>query len=101
MLGLPSKTPTWGMSLAWGSSLARVLLALPNKRAAWNSSLARIMHSICFDAAESADVATCVTLLYQLLLCMQQVQPRQCTPFHLSQDASIFIICKTSPAAKS
>ncbi len=76
MLGLPSKTPTWGTSRTWGSALAKVLLALPNKRTTWNSSLARVMHSICFDAAESADVATCVTLLHQLLLDMQQVQAR-------------------------
>ncbi len=49
------------------------MLGLPSKEPGWSSSLAGVMHSNCFDAAEDADVATCVAVLHQLLLRMQQV----------------------------
>ena len=37
------------------------------------SSLAAVLHSVCFDAAENADVATCVALLQDLLLRLRMV----------------------------
>ena len=50
------------------------MLGLDRMEPVWSSSLAGVLHSICFDAAESADVATCVALLQELLLHLRQVQ---------------------------
>ena len=49
------------------------MLGLSRMEPVWSSSLAGVLHSICFDAAESADVATCVALLQELLLHLRQV----------------------------
>ena len=49
------------------------MLGLPSREPAWSSSLAGVLHGNCFDAAEDADVATCVAILHQLLLRLQQV----------------------------
>lgn len=49
------------------------MLGLFRQEPLWSSPAAAVLHSICYEAAESADVATCVELLRQLLLCMQQV----------------------------
>ena len=54
-------------------SLVQAMLGLGRMEPAWSSSLAAVLHSICFDAAESADVATCVALLQELLLHLRQV----------------------------
>ncbi len=68
------------------------MLGLPSKEPAWSPSLAGVMHSNCFDAAEDADVATCVAVLNQLLLRMQQVSAphmhnlSMCTILYLETD---------------
>lgn len=78
---LPSTTANHLILLLQG------MLGLCRKEPAWTSSLGAVLHSICFDVAESADVATCVALLQQLLHHVQQAQPLPCVSLQNAHSA--------------